>query len=255
MGVACGDLDADGRPDLIVTNFYGESTTYYQNLGGGMFGDESARVGLASASRYLLGFGITLFDANNDGWLDLATANGHVNDERPKFPYAMPAQLLLGVGQGKLIDATKTAGPPWPVPRVARGLASADLDNDGKVDLLMIAQDGPLAFFHNKSEPRHSITLRLEGTTSNRDAVGARVTLKSSGRPRVASRFGGGSFESASDPRLHFGLGTTGKAEEIEVRWPSGKVETYRDLADGTSYLLREGQPNPTPLPGFDRER
>ena len=96
MGVACGDLDGDGRLDLAVTNFYGESTTFYRNLGGGIFADHTAAVGLAAPSRYLLGFGIAFLDANNDGRLDLATANGHVNDIRPEFPYAMPAQLLLG---------------------------------------------------------------------------------------------------------------------------------------------------------------
>ena len=251
MGATAGDLDGDGRIDLFVTNFYGEATTFYRNLGGGMFGDETAQAGLSAPSRFLLGFGIALFDANNDGWLDLATANGHVNDDRPKFPYAMPAQLMLGSGQGRLVDASKSAGAPWQVPRVARGLASADLDNDGRVDLLLIAQDGPLAFFHNKSETRHSVTLGLKGTRSNRDGVGVRVLIKAGGRQWVTTRNGGGSFESASDPRLHIGLGSLGRVEEIEVRWPSGQVDHYKDLPADTGYLLVEGESTPRPLPGF----
>src|SRR5262249_8643109 len=106
MGVACGDLDGDGRPDLAVTNFYGESTTFYRNLGGGVFGDRTAAIGLAAPSRYRLGFGIALLDADNDGHLDLATANGHVEDYRPLIPYAMPAQLLVGGEDGRLVDVT-----------------------------------------------------------------------------------------------------------------------------------------------------
>jgi enediyne biosynthesis protein E4 len=255
MGTAAGDLDGDGRIDLFVTNFYGESTTFYRNLGGGMFGDETAGAGLAAPSRFLLGFGIVLIDANNDGWLDLATANGHVNDDRPKFPYAMPAQLLLGSGGGRVVDASKNAGALWQVPRVARGLASADLDNDGRVDLLLIAQDGPLAFFHNKSETRHSVTLALKGSRSNRDGVGARVVVKAGGRQWLATRNGGGSFESASDPRLHLGLGSAERVDELEVHWPSEQVDHYKDLPADTGYLLVEGESAPRPLPGFDRPR
>src|SRR5262249_42531792 len=134
MGVACGDLDGDGRPDLLVTNFYGESTTFYQNLGPRMFTDRTAAIGLAAPRRLLLGFGIALLDFNNDGHLDVVTANGHVNDARPRFPYAMPALLLAGTSSGRLVDVTRTAGPALQLPRVGRGLAQGDLDNDGRAD-------------------------------------------------------------------------------------------------------------------------
>ena len=134
MGVACGDLDGDGRLDLAVTNFYGESTTLFHNLGGGLFADHTAAVGLAAPSRYLLGFGIAFLDVNNDGRLDLMTANGHVNDYRPEVPYAMPVQLLLGGPGGRLTDVSARAGPPFLVPHIGRGLAVGDLDNDGRVD-------------------------------------------------------------------------------------------------------------------------
>ncbi len=156
MGTACGDLDGDGRPDLVVTNFYGESTTFFRNLGGGLFADQTAAVGLAGPSRFLLGFGVAFLDANNDGRLDLATANGHVNDDRPDYPYAMPAQLLLGGEGGRLTDVTAAAGAPWTVPRVGRGLAAGDLDNDGRVDLVVLPQNGPLAYLPQPDRGRRA---------------------------------------------------------------------------------------------------
>src|SRR5262249_14081170 len=190
-------------------------------------------------------------DADKDGDLDRAAANGHVDDFRPEIPYAMPAQLFLGGAGGQLTDVSDRAGPPWQVPRVGRGLAAGDLDNDGRVDLLLVAQDGPLAYFHNRTTAGHALTLRLEGTASNRDAVGARVTVIAGGRRQVAWRFGGGSYQSASDPRLHFGLGDTDRIEAIEVSWPSGRVDRFGPLAADAGYLLREGQPEPRPLAGF----
>ena len=254
MGIAVGDLDADGRPDLFVTNFYGESTTYFRNLGAGMFADQTAAAGLAGPSRFLLGFGIAAFDANNDGWLDVATANGHVNDDRPDYPYAMPALLLVGGPDGRLAEVARTADDPWSVERVARGLAVGDLDNDGRVNVVMIAQQGPLAYLHNRTEGGHFITFLLEGTGSNRDAVGAAVTVAAGGRSRRAWRYGGGSFQSASDPRIHFGL-EVDRIEEVEVRWPSGRVDRYKGLRADRGYRLREGDATPAPLPGFFQPR
>ncbi len=253
MGVACGDLDGDGRPDLAVTNFYNESTTFYHNLGGGVFTDHTREIGLAVPTRYRLGFGTAFLDVDNDGHLDVAIANGHVDDFRPEIPYAMAPQLLVAGERGHLTDVSDRAGPPWQVPRVGRGLAAGDLDNDGRVDLLLLAQDTPLAYFHNRTPGGHALTLRLEGRDSNHDAVGARVTVVAGGRRRVAWRFGGGSYQSASDPRLHFGLGDSDRVEAIEVVWPSGRVDRFGPLSADTGYLLREGQSEPKPLAGFPR--
>ena len=202
-------------------------------------------------SRYRLGFGVAMLDVDNDGRLDLATANGHVEDFRPLIPYAMPAQLLVAAENGRLVDVSDSAGAPWRVPRVGRGLAAGDLDNDGRVDLVLVGQGEPLAYLHNRSAAGHFLTLRLEGTTSNRDAVGARVAVVAAGRRREAERIGGGSYQSASDPRLHFGLGPNLRVESVEVRWPSGRVDRYRDLKADGCYLLREGQVEPELMKGW----
>jgi hypothetical protein len=199
----------------------------------------------------LLGFGIALVDYNNDGYLDLVTANGHVNDMRPRFPYAMPVLLMAGTSAGRLVDVTRQGGPALQVPRVGRALAAGDLDNDGRSDLVLVAQDGPVALLMNETAAGHFVTIRLEGTRSNRDAVGATVTLTSGGRRRVAQRVGGGSFQSAGDPRIHFGVGAARRVETVEVRWPSGSVDRFKDLASDTGYLLREGESKARPLRGF----
>jgi YD repeat-containing protein len=246
MGIACGDLDGDGRPDLAVTNFFGESTTFYRNLGGMMFADATAAVGLKAPSRFLLGFGAVFLDVDNDGHLDLATANGHVHDLRPNVPYPMPAQLLVGGPDGRLTDVTHRVGAPWTVARIGRGLAVADLDNDGRLDLLLVAQNAPLAFFHNQTRHAgHFLILRLEGTTSNREAVGARVTITARGRHQTAWRIGGGSYASASDPRIHFGLGSAHSVDDLEIRWPSGRVQRLGKLDADRAYHLREGDARP----------
>ena len=251
MGVASGDLDADGLIDLAVTNFYGESTTFYRNLGACNFADATSAVGLTVATRRLLGFGVAFLDADNDGRLDLASANGHVNDLRPNYPYQMPAQLLMNDGQGRLVDTSINATPPWSVPRMARALTMGDLDNDGRQDVLVLSHNQPLAYLHNQTSGGHFLTLRLEGTKSNRDAVGAKIAVVADGIRRVAERVGGGSYQSAADPRIHFGLGSHVVIEAVEVRWPSGTVDRYAGLSPDAGYLLREGQPIPERLPGF----
>jgi tetratricopeptide (TPR) repeat protein len=251
MGVAAGDLDGDGLIDLAVTNFYGESTTFFRNLRGGVFTDATASIGLAVASRRLLGFGVALLDADNDGRLDLASANGHVNDLRPNYPYLMPAQLLLGGADGRLTDVSDRAGSPWQELRMGRGLAAGDLDNDGRQDVLILSHKQPLAYFHNRSKVGRFLTLRLEGRKANCDVIGTRVTVVSRGERQVAWRTGGGSYQSASDSRIHFGLGRIDRIDSVEVAWPSGQVDRYLSLRANTGYLLREGDDQPKPLQGF----
>ena len=243
MGVACGDWNGDGLVDLAVTNFYGESTTLFQNLGHGLFADHTAAAGLAAPSRYFLGFGAAFLDADNDGRLDLITANGHVNDLRPHFPYLMTAQLYLGRANGRLTDVTDRAGPPFQQAHVGRGLTWGDFDNDGRMDAVMVAHGEPPVYFHNRADRSngHHVTFQLQGTTSNRDGVGASVTVTAGGRKQVAQRFGGGSYQSAGDPRLHFGLGAATQIDRVEVRWPSGRVDLFKDVKLDKRYRLNEG--------------
>jgi tetratricopeptide (TPR) repeat protein len=255
MGTACGDVDGDGLPDLLVTNFYGESTSYFKNMGKGMFADQTSTIGLAAASRFVLGFGIALFDANNDGRLDLAQTNGHVVDSRPAFPLEMPGLIMIGDDNGRLSDITAKIGPPWSTPRIGRGLAVGDLDNDGRTDVVIVPHRTPLAFLHNQTNSGgRAVDFLLQGTRSNRDGVGAVVTIKAGGRTRRGWRYGGGSFQSASDPRVHFGLGQD-RIDEVEVRWPSGQVDRFANLQSDRSYRLREGDQTPTVLESLSRRQ
>jgi hypothetical protein len=254
MGVACADFDGDGRLDIAVTNFYAESTSLFQNLGGGFFTDRTAAAGLTAATRFVLGFGLTPLDADNDGHPDLAQANGHVIDFRPAIRYAMPPQLLVNDGQGRFTDLSYRAGEPWKRPLLGRGLAAGDIDNDGRTDLVLVAENVPLSLLHNQTVSRnHFLVLELEGTTSNRDAIGARVAVRASGRTQVAAQLGGGSYLSASDHRLHFGLGAATVIDRLEVTWPSGRQERHERLAVDRGYHVREGDSSPKTLTVFRR--
>jgi tetratricopeptide (TPR) repeat protein len=248
MGVACGDYNGDGLLDLAVTNYYGESTTLYQNFGSGFFTDRTSASGLAQASRLLLGFGAVFLDADNDGRLDLLTANGHTDDLGDAC-YRMPAQLLVGLGDGRLRDRSGSSGSPLTVPRLGRGLAAGDLDNDGRIDAVLVDQNRPLVFLHNQTEPAsHWVMFGLEGRRSNRDGVGARITIGAGGRTQVAERFGGGSYLSAGDPRVHFGLGSATRVDSAAVQWPSGQLDRFTNLAADRIYLLREGNATARPV-------
>ena len=223
--------------DLFVTNFYGESTTFFRGLGSGIFADQTAAVVFRGPSEFLLGFGISLLDANNDGRLDLAIANGHVNDDRPDYPYQMPALLMMGDEHGRLTDATQNSGEPWTLPRVARGLAVGDLDNDGRTDLVLIAQQSPLAYFHNRSDRRHAVSLRLRalGPTAT---VSVRSSLsKRAAAARRAMAFGRRQFSFRLRPATPFrpgersdriGRGSLAVGSSRSV-WPS---RVRQDLSD-----------------------
>ena len=260
MGVACGDYDGDGRLDLAVTNFFGESTTLYHNHGQGLFSDRSA----AARPRCADPLGAWLRARRARRQQRRAPRPGAGQRPRRRLRRRNPrtqcprSSSSVTRRAGSLTSQTAPAHLARPPP--GRGLAAGDLDNDGRVDLVLVGENAPLALLHNRFESRdhpevaslnHFLTLALEGTSSNRDAVGARVAVTVAGRTQIAARFGGGSYLSASDPRLHFGLGPATKADRVEVAWPSGRRDCYLDLAADSGYRLIEGSREPKPMAGF----
>jgi hypothetical protein len=246
MGVDAEDVDGDGRPELIVTNFDNEYNTLYKNLGDGHFRDETRDSGLARDTTPWVGWGTALADLDNDGWPDHFVANGHVDDNLRLLGRTIDAEepsLLFRNLAGKGFRlATRDAGPYFETRHVARGAAFGDLDDDGDLDIVVSHKDGPAALLRNDS-PRAGnawIRLDLRGTRSNRDAIGARVEVVAGGRTIHRQRKGGGSVESANDPRLLIGLGRAREVESLVVRWPSGAVTTRHHLEPGRAYAIAE---------------
>ncbi|MDR3634697.1 MAG: CRTAC1 family protein [Isosphaeraceae bacterium] len=242
MGVALGDLDGDGRDDLVVTNFHGRSTIAFQSRGNGLFADCSLAWGLPGLTRGVLGFGLALEDFDGDGRPDLFQVNGHVLDrERLGVPFAMRPSLLRNEG-GRFQDRTGGAGPWFEHRRLGRGLAVGDLDRDGRPDVVVNALDAPASLLRNTTEAGHSwLTLDLAGQAPTL-AVGARVRVSAGGRVIARQLAGGGSYLSASSPRLALGIGTVRRADRVEVAWPSGRFDVWTNLDVGRVHRLAEGQ-------------
>jgi len=236
------DLNGDGRIDLFHTNFINQTNTVRWNLGGGLFSDGTLASNLAAPSRSRTGFGAVACDVDNDGHLDLFVANGHTDDQ-PWFntPMAQTAQLFLGRERGRFDLAGLEVAPYFSRPVVGRGVAAGDLDNDGRVDLVVVHRDAPAALLRNRTEGGHWLGLRLRGTRSGRSPVGACVTCWAGGRASVRWLTSGTGYLSSSDPRLWFGLGPARSVERLEVRWPSGKVQAWPDLTADRILDIREG--------------
>ncbi|WP_020470895.1 FG-GAP-like repeat-containing protein [Zavarzinella formosa] len=249
MGTVAADLDGDGRPDLFATAFAREANSFFRNLGGCRFLDATAGSGLGPPSWHRLGFGTVAIDVDRDGSLDLVVANGHVMahidlDGDPNNTFRQTPQLFLNDGRGRFQEFSAVAGPAFQKRYVGRGLALADYDNDGRVDLYLADSGGPAALLHNESTtPHHWLRLELRGTKSNRDAVGAKVTFRIGDRSLVRHREGGGSYLSAHDPRLLVGLGAARQVDEIEIRWPSGQIQKIGPLEADRGYRITEGVP------------
>ena len=232
MGTDWGDYDNDGRLDLAVATFQQETKSLYRNEGGKYFTDKSAPLGIAERTIPHVAFGYKFTDFDNDGWLDLVIANGHVQDnidaldktakyrEETQFLHNREGKLFTEVSASMSAEVTK--------PIVGRGLAIGDYDNDGKLDALVVDSEGVPLLLHNIApEKNHWLSVKLEGSGFNKLAIGAMATVEAEGRTMVHRCAADGSYMSASDLRVHFGLGKSDKPVTVSVKWRNGKTETY----------------------------
>ncbi|MDR3634982.1 MAG: FG-GAP-like repeat-containing protein [Isosphaeraceae bacterium] len=248
MGVVADDLDRDGRIDLFHTNFVDEGSTFLRGLGDGRFVDASAGSGLYAPSRPMTGFGTAAFDADNDGHIDLFTTNGHV-DDRPWLNLSMGQlpQLFRSKAAGTFVPVLDAA-PYFARPHVGRGVAAGDLDNDGRVDLVVVHRDEPVALLRNTSDGGHWLGVRLLRAKKGHSAIGARVTCRVKGLSVVHWLTSGTSYLSTHDSRLWFGLGEAHTVDRLEVHWPSGTDQSWADVpADQIIELREAGDRRQTP--------
>ena len=245
MGADAADYDGDGRPDLFVTHLDLEFNRLYRNRGDGSFDDATFTAKLGYTTYHLSGFGTRFLDFDNDGWRDIFIANGHVLDNVTRYhadtAYAEPKIVFRNLG-GTFRDVTKELGPDLLAPRVSRAVAIADYDNDGDVDVLVTNNgQSPQLFRNDGGNRKHWLQIRLIGTRSNRDGIGAAVRITAGGRALTDQAEGGMSYQSAHDPRLHFGLGDAAKVDAIEVKWPSGAADKMANVAADRVVTIREG--------------
>jgi enediyne biosynthesis protein E4 len=250
MGVDAADYDHSGYPSLLITNFSNQMLSLYHNEGKGLFVDEAPQSEIGRASLLTLGFGCFFFDYDLDGWPDIFIANGHIDPEIQKVQanvkYAMPPHLFRNVSKGKFEEVTKQMGQAFGTPRVGRGAAYADINNDGRLDLLLSTNAGPAYLFRNEAQnggaANRSLRLKLVGTKSNRDGIGAVVRVTSGGETQTQMLRSGSSYLSSSELVLTFGLAQHDKAESIEIRWPSGQVDHLPNVAAGQTITATEGK-------------
>ena len=248
MGMSIGDYDRDGRLDIVVTNFSDDYNTIYHKNPDGTFTDVSRTTKTADASIPYVGWGTKFFDYDNDGWLDLFIVNGHVYPQiEGAYPGGMYRQRKLvyrNLRDGTFMEIAQALGAALMEPRASRGAAFGDYDDDGDIDVIVNDLDGPPMLLRNEGGSRagHWISLKLVGTQSNRNAVGAKVWLKAGGLTQVDEVRSGDSYISHSDWRLHFGLGSTAQVAEVIIRWPNGTTEKLTNLPIDRVVTVVEGK-------------
>ncbi|MCB1057451.1 MAG: CRTAC1 family protein, partial [Acidobacteria bacterium] len=234
MGIDAGDLDGDTRPDLVVGNFAQEMSALFRQRPGGIFVDDAAALGVGLPTLMTLTFGTLAVDLDGDGWLDLVFANGHIEPEIERFQplqtFAQPLTVFRNLSGTGFEPVKPETGSTWARPLVARGLAAGDLDGDGDPDLVISQNGGPAVVLRNDFEGGPYLRLRLEGRSSNRSALGARIEVSLG--DRVLERWvgSGRSYLSSSDKTLGVGLDGASAADAVRITWPSGRVQ---DLAPG----------------------
>jgi len=251
MGVTWGDYDHSGRLSMFVTEFADQPNTLYRNLGAvgstQEFEDVAMPSRLGQPSLPLVGWGTAFFDMDNDGWRDLFVANGHVYPQmdtvKGSAAYAEPMLLHRNLGNGTFEEVSHAAGLADVPLQSRRGAAFGDIANNGNVDIVVLnVGEPPSLLLNTNKSPNHRVLFHLVGTKSNRAAIGARVTIHAGGMTQFDEVRGGGSYLSQSDLRLHFGLGSAAKIDSVEVRWPTGKTEIYKEVAGDKIYTMTEGQ-------------
>ena len=247
MGVDVGDFENSGRPGIAITNFDNEMVGLYRSPSAGQFDDVSLAAGVGGPSKTTLGFGCGFADLDLDGHLDLVIANGHIDDTvrniRGNVGYAQPPHLFLNLGNGKFQDVVDTNGGDFAAPRVGRGLAFADFDRDGDVDLLLTTNNGPAYLFRNDLHSgNRALRLHLTGSKSNRDAIGAVVRIYHGGDTQMRTIRGGSSYLSQSELPLTFGVGKSDRVDRLAVEWPSGTTQEFKNVSTGKAYELHENE-------------
>jgi enediyne biosynthesis protein E4 len=244
MGVGVGDVDGDGWMDIVRTNFSEQVTTLYRNFGNGAFEDAGIRAGLGVNRRYV-GFGVGFLDFDNDGWKDIFLANGHVYSQiagrKLHIAYKEPKVLYRNLGTGRFEDVSAKVGPAVQTENVGRGCAFGDFDNDGDVDIIINNLDGPPTLLRSDGgNKNNSVMVKCVGVKSNRSAIGARVKVSSGERSQIDEVMSGSSYYSQNDFRLHFGLGHAAKVDSLEIAWPSGLKESFKNLAANNLFVIQE---------------
>lgn len=246
MGVDAADYDRSGKPSIIITNFANQMLSLYHNEGNDLFVDNAPTSEVGRATLVTLGFGCFFFDYDNDGWQDIFVADGHIEDAiervQKRVRYAEPPHLFRNLGGGKFQEVTQTLGTEFASPKVARGAAYADIDDDGFLDILLTTNGGRAFLFHSQNGTNHSLRIKLVGTKSNRDGIGAAVRVISGKDNQTKTVHSGSSYLSQSELVLTFGLGSATKADSVEVKWPSGGVDKLADINAGETVTIQEGK-------------
>jgi hypothetical protein len=244
MGTDAADYDRSGHPSLMISNFANQMVSLYHNEGNGLFVDEAPQSEVGRSTLVTLGFGCFFFDYDNDGWPDIFVADGHIEDQiervQKRVSYAEPPHLFRNLGAGKFTEVTAQMGKSFAAPKVARSAAYGDIDNDGFPDILLTTNSGPAYLFHNEGGANHSLRIKLVGTKSNRDGIGAVVRVISGRDKQWKMLRSGSSYLSQSELVLTFGLASQTKADAIEIQWPSGQLDKLSNVNAGQTVTVQE---------------
>jgi len=245
MGVDCADYNNDGWPDVVITDLANQRYALFSNLRDGTFDYATNRTGLGVISQLHSGWGVRFLDYDNDGWKDLFIAQSHVMDtievSEPHLRYRESPLLLRNDGGKKFLDVSAAAGEVFQQRWAARGMAIGDINNDGKVDAVVASTNGPAWLLLNDTQTtNHWIEFKLQGVKSNRDGIGATLKITTSLGDQYATVTTGGSYQSSSDPRIHFGVGTDAMVKLVEIHWPSGVLQSLHDVSADQILKVKE---------------